>query len=45
MASVERDSKLSRRPWASRTHGKCRDYKMPMGVLNVYAIGTIKIIS
>jgi len=35
MASVERDSKFTRRPWASWMHRRYRDYKMPMGVLNV----------
>jgi len=35
MASIERDSKFTRRSWASWTHRKYRDYKMPMGILSV----------
>jgi len=35
MTSVEKASKFTRRPWAFWMHRKHRDYKMPMGVLNV----------
>jgi len=35
MVSIERYSKFTRRPWAFWTHRKYRDYKMPMGILNV----------
>jgi len=35
MASIKRDSKFARRPWASWTQRKYRDYKMPLGILNV----------
>jgi len=35
MASIERDSKFTRRPWAYWTYRKYTDYNMHMSVLHV----------